>query len=136
MTPLRDELGRAWRKVSRYVMWPSVAFLTLLLGLMVGNTIRLALIARGHEIEILQMLGAFHWYIRLPLIVGGCLQGLAGGMLALGLLRLVHGKIRDALNFPPLLMQVYFPPWPLCLALVIVPMFMGGLASWLAVRRQ
>jgi len=135
MTPLRDELGRAWRTVNRYVMWPSVAFLTLMLGLMVGNTIRLALIARSHEIEILQMLGAFRWYIRLPLIVGGCLQGLAGGGLALGLLYLVHGQIRDVLNFPPLLMQVYFPPWPLCLALIIVPAFMGGLASWLAVRR-
>ena len=136
MTPLRDELGRAWLKISRYVMWPSVAFLTLMLGLMVGNTIRLALIARSHEIEILQMLGAFRWYIRLPLIVSGCLQGLAGGLLALGLLRLAHGQIRDVLNFPPLLMQVNFPPWPLCLALVIVSMFMGGLASWLAVRRH
>ena len=136
MTPLHDELGRAWRKISRYVMWPSVFFLNLLLALMVGNTIRLALIARSHEIEILQMIGAFRWYIRLPLIVSGCLQGLGGGLLALGLLSLLHGQIRDVLNFPPLLMQVYFLPWPLCAALVIVPMFMGGLASWLAVRQQ
>ncbi|MCL1939696.1 MAG: permease [Desulfovibrionaceae bacterium] len=136
VTPLRDELGRAWRKVSRYVVWPSVAFLTLVLGLMVGNTIRLALIARSHEIEILRMIGAFRWYIRLPLVVGGCLQGLCGGLLALGLLALLHGRIRDVLNFPPLLMQIYFPPWPLATALVIVPMLMGGLASWLAVRKQ
>lgn len=136
VTPLRDELGRAWRKVSRYVLWPSVAFLTLILGLMVGNTIRLSLIARSHEIEILRMVGAFRWYIRLPLIVSGCLQGLGGGLLALGLLNLLHGQIRDVLNFPPLLMQIHFPPWPMATALVVVPMLTGGLASWLAVRGQ
>jgi cell division transport system permease protein len=136
VTPLRDELGRAWRKVSRYVVWPSMAFLTLVLGLMVGNTIRLALIARSHEIEILRMIGAFRWYIRLPLIVGGCLQGLGGGLLALGLLALLHRQIRDVLNFPPLLMQIYFPPWPSAMALVLVPMLMGGIASWLAVRKH
>ena len=136
VTPLRDELGRAWRKVSRYVIWPSVAFLTLVLGLVVGNTIRLSLIARKHEIEILQMIGAFRWYIRLPLIVGGCLQGLGGGLLALGLLTLLPGQIRDMLNFPPLLMQIYFPPWPMAVALVLVPALMGGVASWVAVRKH
>ena len=135
VTPLRDELGRAWRKISHYVMWPSITFLTLVLGLVVGNTIRLSLSARKHEIEILQMIGAFRWYIGLPLVVGGCLQGLGGGLLALGFLALLHGQIQDMLNFPPLLMQIYFLSWPPALALVLVPMVMGGLASWLAVRR-
>ena len=38
-TPLRDELGQAWRKVSRYVMWPSVTFLTLVLGLWMPSSL-------------------------------------------------------------------------------------------------
>lgn len=135
VTPLRDELGKAWRKVNSYVVWPSVAFLTLVLGLVVGSTIRLSLLARAHEIEILQMIGAQHWYIRLPLVVSGCLQGLGGGLLALGLLALLHGQIRDVLNFPPLLMQIYFPTLPMAAALVFAPVFTGGVASWLAVRR-
>lgn len=133
-TPLRDELGQAWRKVSRYVMWPSVALLTLVLGLVVGNTIRLSLMARAHEIEILQMVGAYNWYIRTPLIVSGALLGMGGGLIALGLLRLMHSQIQDVLNFPPLLMHVYFLPWPLGIALVIVPALMASAASWLAVR--
>ncbi len=133
-TPLRDELGQAWRKVSRYVMWPSVTFLALVLGLVVGNTIRLSLLARGHEIEILQLVGARNWYIRLPLIVGGALQGLLGGALALTLLRAIHMQVRDVLNFPPLLMEIRFLPWELSLALMLVPCFMGIAASWLAVR--
>lgn len=133
-TPLRDELGRAWRTVSRYAMWPSVGFLTLILGLVVGNTVRLSHVARAHEIEILQMVGAFNWYIRLPLVVSGALLGLGGGLSALGLLRLLHGQIRDVLNFPPLLMEIQFPSWPMLAALIVVPMSMGAVASWLAVR--
>ncbi|MDR2161672.1 MAG: permease [Desulfovibrio sp.] len=133
-TPLRDELGQAWRKVSRYVLFPSLGFLALILGLLVGNTIRLSLLGKAYEIEILHMVGAYSWYIRLPLVVGGALQGLAGGALALGLLRLLHLRIRDALNFPPLLAEIVFPPLEMCLALVLVPAVTGMLASRLAVR--
>ena len=135
-TPLHDELGRAWRKVSAYVMWPSISFLTLVLGLLVGNTIRLSLMARAHEIEILQLVGAFNWYIRTPLIVNGAIISLCGGLLALGLLGLVHSQLRDALNFPPLLMEIQFLPWHMALALALIPMLMGMAASWLAVRGQ
>jgi cell division transport system permease protein len=133
-TPLRDELGQAWRKISRLVMLPALIFLILTLGLLVGNTIRLALLARAYEIEILHMVGAYNWYIRLPLMTGGAFLGLAGGALALGLLRLVHLQIRDVLNFPPLLVAIPFPPQEFCLALVLIPAFTGMAASWLAVR--
>ena len=135
-TPLRDELGSAWRKVSRYVMWPSVAFLTLVLGLVVGNTVRLSLLSRAHEIEILQLAGAYNWYIRLPLIVSGAIVGLGGSLLAVGLLELVHSRIRDVLNFPPLLMEIHFPPPAMLIALVLAPTLMAAISSWLAVRSQ
>lgn len=135
-TPLHDELGRAWRQVSRYVMWPSVAFLTLVLGLVVGNTVRLSLVARANEIEILQLVGAFNWYIRLPLVVSGAVLGLGGSAMAVGLLELVHSRIRDVLNFPPLLMEIRFPSTGMLIALILVPTLMAGVASWLAVRSQ
>ncbi len=136
VTPLRDELGQAWRKVSRYVMWPSITFLTLVLGLVVGNTIRLSLFSRANEIEILKLVGAYNWYIRLPLIVGGAVIGFAGGLFALALLKFIHLQIYDALNFPPLLMEIQFLSWQLSLALVLVPMLMGMVASWLAVQED
>lgn len=135
-TPLRDELGKAWRQVGRYVMWPSVAFLALVLGLVVGNTVRLSLLARAHEIEILQLAGAYNWYIRLPLVISGTLIGLGGGLLATGLLWFVHSRVKDVLNFPPLLMEIHFPPVPMLVALVAVPTLMAAVSSWLAVRRQ
>jgi cell division transport system permease protein len=133
-TPLRDELGHAWRKINQYVMWPCIAFLCLFLALVVGNTIRLSLVARAQEIEILKLVGAFFWYIRLPLAVGGAAQGFLGGCFALALLHFVHSHIKDVLNFPPILMEIQFLPIPIAALLLIVPMLMGVLGAWTAVR--
>ncbi|MDL2307368.1 permease [Desulfovibrio sp. OttesenSCG-928-C06] len=134
-TPLRDELGQAWRKVNNFVMRPAIVFLTLLLGLVVGNTVRLALLAKSHEVEILQMVGAFNWYIRLPLLVCGAIQGLAGSALALVILRFIHMQIHDALNFPPLLMEIRFLPLEVILLLLAVPTVMGVVGGWVGMRR-
>lgn len=133
-TPLRDELGQAWRKISHYVMWPSIGFLCLVLALVVGNTIRLSLVSRAQEIEILRLVGAFTWYIRLPLVVSGAAQGFLGGCFALTLLRFVHVHIRDALNFPPLMIEIQFLPPGLVILLLLVPTLMGVLGSWTAVK--
>lgn len=135
-TPLRDELGRAWQQMKGWVMWPSVAFLFLLLGLVVGNTVRLALVARAGEIEILRLAGAFAWYIRLPLVAGAAVTGLGGGLLALLFLRILHWRVENVLNFPPLLMEIRFLTPALALALVLAPMLTAALAARLAVRGE
>lgn len=135
VTPLRDELGQAWRKVNNFVMRPAILFLTLLLGLVVGNTVRLALLAKSHEVEILQMVGAFNWYIRLPLLVCGAMQGLAGSALALVILRFIHMQIRDTLNFPPLLMEIRFLPPEVILLMLALPTLMGIIGGWIGMKR-
>lgn len=134
VTPLRDELGHAWRKISHFIMWPSIAFLCLVLALVVGNTIRLSLVARAQEIEILKLVGAFTWYIRLPLVVSGAAQGFLGGCFALTLLHFVHSHIKDVLNFPPLMIEIQFLPVSIMILLLVVPTLMGVLGSWTAVR--
>ena len=135
-TPLRDELGRAWRKISHYVMWPSIAFLCLVLALVVGNTIRLSLVSRAQEIEILRLVGAYAWYIRWPLVVGGMVQGMLGGCFALALLQFMHAHIKNVLNFPPLLLEIRFLPLEIAALLVAVPTLMGIVGSWAAVQKQ
>ncbi|MDR1947588.1 MAG: permease [Desulfovibrio sp.] len=133
-TPLQNELGRAWKQVGSYVLWPSTAFLLLVLGLSVGNTVRLAARSRAHEIEILQLVGACNWYIRLPLAAGGAALGLGGGLSALLLLFLVYDRLGDVLDFPPLYLRVYFPPPRMVAALLLAPTFTAALAGVLAVR--
>lgn len=54
--------------------------------LIVANTIRLAVVARAEEIEILALVGASRGFVSAPFLLEGLLQGLAGGALALLLL--------------------------------------------------
>ncbi|MDL2285214.1 permease [Desulfovibrio sp. OttesenSCG-928-F07] len=134
-TPLRDELGQAWRKVNNNVLRPVIIFLTLILGLVVGNTVRLAMLSKSQEVEILRLVGAFNWYIRLPLIVVGGLQGLLGSALALFVLRFIHLQIKNVLNFPPILMEIQFLS-PMGIALMLaVPTLLGVIGGLVGIKR-
>jgi cell division transport system permease protein len=54
----------------------------------IANVVRLTILLHREEIDILRLVGAPELLIRGPFLVGGLLQGLAGGFLALGLLAL------------------------------------------------
>ncbi|MGH0038067.1 MAG: cell division protein FtsX [Myxococcota bacterium] len=60
--------------------------LSLAALLIVANTIRLGVYAREDELEILGLVGASRTYVRVPFLLEGSLLGLAGGLLALGVL--------------------------------------------------
>lgn len=66
------------------------ALLGIVLGLaallIVANTIRLAVYARRDELDILALVGASRTFVRVPFLLEGTLQGLLGGVVALGLL--------------------------------------------------
>jgi cell division transport system permease protein len=61
--------------------------------LIVANTIRLAILSRRDELEILALVGASRIFVDTPFVLEGAIQGAAGGTLALvllyGLFRLV-----------------------------------------------
>lgn len=50
--------------------------------LLIFNTIRTAVFARRREIEVMRLVGASNWFIRLPFIVEGLVHGLMGALLA------------------------------------------------------
>ena len=54
--------------------------------LIVANTIRLSIYARRDEIDILRLVGASRTYVAAPFLLEGLLEGVAGGLLGLGLL--------------------------------------------------
>jgi len=57
--------------------------LVLATVLIVANTIRLAVLARRDELEILSLVGASRAFLTTPFLLEGALQGAAGGVLAL-----------------------------------------------------
>jgi hypothetical protein len=123
VNPLQMDLSRSVVDVSRTLLWPAGVFLLLLVALVVGNTVKLSLLARADEVAILRLVGAKTWYIRLPLLAGGVAQGLAGAGMALGLLKVLQHSLADVLDVPPLWIRIVFPmapdrgralpgPWP------------------------
>ena len=51
-------------------------------GLLIWNTIRTAMFARRREIEVMKLVGATDWFIRIPFMLEGLIQGLLGGIVA------------------------------------------------------
>ncbi len=68
------------------------SFLLLSAVLLIWNTIRTAMFARRREIEVMKLVGATNWFIRLPFMLEGLLQGLVGGLLASGAMLLFNAN--------------------------------------------
>ncbi len=76
-------------ELARRGVWLLAAVLALALTLIVGNTIRLAVLGRRTEIEIIKLVGGTDAFIRRPFLYSGLLQGLGGALVAWALLALV-----------------------------------------------
>ena len=50
--------------------------------ILIWNTIRTAIFARRREIEVMKLVGATDWFIRVPFIIEGLIQGLAGALVS------------------------------------------------------
>jgi cell division transport system permease protein len=56
--------------------------------LLVLNTIQMAILNRRRDIEVMKLVGATNWFIRLPFMVEGLIQGMLGAILAIFVSRL------------------------------------------------
>jgi len=116
----------------------SVVMILVLLGaavLLISNQTQLAIYARRREIEIMKLVGATNWFVRLPFMLEGIATGLAGAVIALLLLGV--GKRIARSQFP-----VWIPTTALhgvafgqVLWLVILGGVVGAIGSAVAMRR-
>ena len=58
--------------------------------LIISNTIKLSIYTRRDEIDLMSLLGATHRFIKAPLLLEGVLQGIAGALLSLVGIKLIH----------------------------------------------
>ena len=82
------------------------AMLAIAVGLLVAalmlilNAIRMAMFARRREIEVMKLVGATNWFIRVPFMLEGIIQGLVGGLLALGAVWALDNAMQGASRNP------------------------------------
>ncbi|HLM29760.1 MAG TPA: permease-like cell division protein FtsX [Acidimicrobiales bacterium] len=95
----------AVKTVSDVTQFSRTAILSVAVGLLVAalmlilNAIRMAMFARRREIEVMKLVGATNWFIRVPFMLEGIIHGLIGSLLALvGVLTLDRFMERVATN--------------------------------------
>ena len=102
-------------------------------------TVRLAIYTARDEIAVMRLVGASNWYIRGPFIVAGIISGFVSGLIALALFYPASWYVGTRLSswlggFN--LFDYYLGHFPmLFLALVGSGVVLGGIASFLGVRR-
>jgi cell division transport system permease protein len=67
--------------------------------IIIGATIRMAVLARSREISIMRLVGATDGFIRRPFLIEGSIKGVLGGVLALVLTYLAMRVLEQYLHF-------------------------------------
>ncbi len=98
--------------------------------LLIATSVRMAILARSSQIEIMQTVGATEGYIQRPFLLEGAITGLLGGLLALVVTRVVYDLIQSRL------VRLEWLPDHWVVAGVVAAAAFGMLAAGYAVRRE
>ncbi len=98
--------------------------------IIIGTTIRMAVLHRSNEISIMSLVGATDGFIRRPFLLEGCLKGALGGMVALGLCYAAYAAVNR------LLFEADFFTSSQSLLVIVVGTSLGFLASAASVGRH
>jgi len=137
---------KTMQSVIRILQWVFLSVAVILLlsaSVLILNTIRMAIFARRREVSVMKLVGATNWFIRLPFMAEGLIQGLLGaGVAVLVVLALYWGiglnTPKTAANQGNIIAQMSLGGWEVagtCILVVLVGVGVGVVGSAFAVRR-
>jgi cell division transport system permease protein len=137
---------KTMQSVIRVLQWVFLTVAVVLLlsaSVLILNTIRMAIFARRREVSVMKLVGATNWFIRLPFMAEGMIQGLLGaGVAVLVVLALYWGiglnKGSTAATSNSIIAQMSLSGWEVfgtCLLVSVVGIGVGVVGSAFAVRR-
>ena len=135
-----DLISKLQGFVSTYTtgLWIALMFSS---GLLIWNTIRTAMFARRREIEVMKLVGATDWFIRLPFMLEGLIQGLVGAVIAVLALIGINSRWTSGVqDFPEqsgmtALVVVDGYQWTVALIILVFGALLGMIFSGLAASR-
>jgi cell division transport system permease protein len=114
--------------------------LSLAAVFIISNTIKITVMARKEELDIMRLVGATESFIRLPFLVEGIIQGLAGSVISLGFLLGLYRFLTARGELPVLkvlhINSLSFLSWLAIVSILASGMLIGGLGSLASVGRH
>ncbi len=128
-------------KVTRALQIGIVAVAGVLLlsaVLLILNTIQLAIFARRREVAVMKLVGATNWFIRVPFMLEGMVEGLVGAATAFAVVAGVRNLLAGAVGDNTLGNQLLPPSGDVIgtgIFVLLAGMLLGAVGSAFAVRR-
>jgi cell division transport system permease protein len=135
-----DLISKLQGFVSTYTtgLWIALMFAS---GLLIWNTIRTAMYARRREIEVMKLVGATDWFIRIPFMLEGLIQGLLGGIAAVSAMMFINWRWTEGVkHFPDesgmtALVVVDGYQWTVAVIILVFGALVGMIGSGIAASR-
>ena len=135
-----DLISKLQGFVSTYTtgLWIALMFAS---GLLIWNTIRTAMFARRREIEVMKLVGATDWFIRIPFMLEGLIQGLLGGIAAVSAMLFINWRWTEGVkDFPDesgmtALVVVDGYQWTVAIVILVFGALVGMIGSGIAASR-
>jgi cell division transport system permease protein len=136
-----EQVDRALRtsRAMQVGMFVIATVLFLASSLLIFNTIRMAIFARRREIEVMKLVGATNWFIRVPFMIEGLFQGVVGAVAAFAAIYFLQRPLSDWIveNFDQFVGFVVLNSQVMSIGLtmVIVGSLIGAISAGVAVTR-
>lgn len=128
--------------IIQFIRYTGMALLTLLLtavALIVSNTIKLTIIARRDEIEVMRFMGATDTFIKAPFIYEGVIQGLLGAIGAIAMILALYSgastATSDLANAFGVNIVLHFLSWPQLSFQMILGVTLGLIGALISLSR-
>lgn len=127
-----------WIEWLKWVFVVVAAVMLVSATVLILNSIRMAIYARRREISVMKLVGATNWFIRVPFMSEGFVQGLAGAGLASCAVYAIHVLMDHLGNPGGVITYLRLSGWQVLATdavLLVVGAVIGTLGSAFAIRR-
>ncbi|MBN2061119.1 MAG: ABC transporter permease [Deltaproteobacteria bacterium] len=112
-------------------------FLCVAVLFITTNTIKLTIYSRKDEIEIYKLVGATDWFVKIPFLIEGSIQGIIGGVIAFVVLFLGYSvfSLKSIHVFGLPVLDIVFLPGDYLLLIILLSLALGFIGAFIAVGR-
>jgi cell division transport system permease protein len=107
--------------------------------LIIANTVKLSVLSRKSEIELMLLMGATPGFIKIPFFLEGIFHGVLGALISLSLMKGIHlylvSRFQGSIETFGRGMDFQFIPPPFVMVIIITSILMGWLGSYLSLQQ-